>query len=313
MTTGHIPGRRRRSVPRRDDRLACVGLTPRQWEILLLVFAHPLLSRENLGSVLQVHPKSIQPLLAGLRTAGYLMGVDTAVGRRWQVAEAGLRLLARAACCSVQRLVRTPLDPGQPVQQRGLAGLLRHVRHTAGIYGFFAQVYDALADVPGAQVCWWETGAVCEKIFVYQERTYHCRPDALAAVQFGGHQVRFWLEWDRGTMGVRDLERKCATYAAYLSSREWTRGGVPPPALVVVVPEIAQERRFVRVASALLAHLADLRLYTTTASLLATRGILAPIWQHFAFSAPSSSLVAHTTGALSSSALSQRVTLFAQQ
>jgi hypothetical protein len=274
-----VPETRRGLSATGDYRLACVCLVPRQWEILLLCFAHPLLSRDELSALLSMHPKSLQILLAGLQTAGYLTCTETLAGWRWHLAEAGLRLLARAACCHVHRLVRTPVDPGQPLQQRGVAGLLHQARHSAGVYTFFATLKAALATLPDAQLRWWETGALCERVFVYRENTYHFKPDALASVRIGERSVRFWLEWDRGTMGVRDLESKCATYATYLTSRDWARGGAVLPALVCVVPEIAQERRLVSVACALLAHIPALRLYTTTASLMTMRGILAPIWQ----------------------------------
>jgi hypothetical protein len=160
-----------------------------------------------------------------------------------------------------------------------VAGLLHQIRHTAGIYAFFGELVKSLATMTNASLRWWETGAICEHVFTYRENTSHFKPDALAAVQLGVRQVRFWLEWDRGTMGVQELEHKCATYAAYLSSREWARGGVQPPALVYVAPEIAQERRFVRAACALLAHIPGFHLSTTTESLVARYGVQAPIWQ----------------------------------
>ena len=37
--------------------------------------------------------------------------------------------------------------------------------------------------------------------------------EALAEYRVGPQQVRFWLEWDRGTMNVRDLAVKFTSYA----------------------------------------------------------------------------------------------------
>jgi hypothetical protein len=42
---------------------------------------------------------------------------------------------------------------------------------------------------------------------------YNLRLDALAEYRVGQRQVRFWLEWDRGTMNVRDLAVKFTSYA----------------------------------------------------------------------------------------------------
>lgn len=265
----------------RDYCLTSATLSRRHWEILSLLFAHPLLSREDLSVFCGMGEKSVQMILADLAQKGMLTQAVTQIGGRWHLTEAGLRLLARHAACHVSRFVRAPVAADAPLQQRGLAGLLHQMRHTAGVYTFFASLVRQ-----GARLCWWETGGMCEHFFHYRERLYHFQPDAFAAVQTGGRQMRFWLEWDRGTMGVRDLERKCATYAAYLSSREWARGGISPPVLLYVAPEIAQERRFQRCVRALLTHLPGLRLYTTTTSFIATRGVLEAIWQPVALHDP---------------------------
>ena len=63
----------------------------------------------------------------------------------------------------------------------------------------------------------------------------------------GQLHTRFWLEWDRGTMNVRDLAVKFASYASSIASREWAREHSMLPVLVCVAPDIAQERRMQRV------------------------------------------------------------------
>lgn len=258
--------------------LASTPLRQRHWEILLLCFAHPLLARIDLEGLLGMKPKPLQALLGELEQMEYLHACVTSVGVRWHLAESGLRLLACMGICRERRLVRS-VETGQPLQQRGVAGLLHQVQHTAGVYGFLATVARALAPLPDTSLLWWETGGRCERTFVWRDQWYRFKPDAQAAVRQGKHTWRFWLEWDRGTMGVRDLESKCATYAAYLTSREWTDHVLLPPILVCVVKDVSQEQRFVKTAQALLAHLSSLKLYLTTAGLLATQGVLAPIWR----------------------------------
>jgi hypothetical protein len=255
-------------------------LTPRQWELLLLCFAHPLLSDEDLVAFVPLGLKPVRVVLRALAQMDYLTSTATAVGPRWQLAEDGLRLLASASQCSLQRFLHLPVAAAAPVQQRGVKGLLHQIQHTAGVYGFLAALATELERVPGARLRWWETGARCERVFAWKEQTYHFKPDAFAGVQISGKPLlRFWLEYDRGTMFVRDLESKCATYAAFLSSREWALGSATPPLLLVVVPDVAQERRVSRTAQALLTHIASLRLYTTTLGMMVTAGLLAPIWQ----------------------------------
>jgi hypothetical protein len=274
------PRSRRLPSSSRDYRLASLGLTPRHWEMLLLFFAHPFLSQEDLSLLLALSHTSVNLLLADLKRAQYLRGVNTPVGERWQLAEDGLLLLARLALCHVHRLVRFPLEDELFLQQRGTPGLLHQIHHTAGVYGFFAQLSAQLSRLPNAELRWWETGPISERHFRSGEKTYCFRPDALAAMQIGDQQWRFWLEWDRGTMNVHDLQIKFATYAMYLVSREWARSSPYLPALLCITPEIGQERRLAEAARECLVQVpAAFRIYTTTAYLLATQGILAPIWQ----------------------------------
>ena len=162
--------------------------------------------------------------------------------------------------------------------QRGVPWLLQHIQHTAGVYGFFAQLAQAADHQPGHELCWWETGAICERCYRVNDQWFHVRPDALAAYRVGQQHMPLWLEWDRGTMNVRDLAVKFDSYAHYVLSREWAREHVVLPRLVCVVPDIAQERRMMRVAQAKLAHVPGLVLSLTTASLLAEYGPLAAIW-----------------------------------
>ena len=80
----------------------------------------------------------------------------------------------------------------------------------------------------------WETGVVCERRYRVGEQWYNLRPDALAAYRVGSQRVRFWLEWDRGTMNVHDLAVKFTSYEHYIASREWAReadsaGGADQP------------------------------------------------------------------------------------
>ena len=161
---------------------------------------------------------------------------------------------------------------------RGEAWLLQHIQHTAGIYSFFASLARAARREPGQELCWWETGSVCERRYRVGEQWYNLRPDALAAYRTGQQCMRFWLEWDRGTMNVRDLAVKFASYASYIASREWAREGSMLPVLVCVAPEIAQEKRLAHAVRTGLAQANGLVVWTTTEVLLNTYGPLAPIW-----------------------------------
>jgi hypothetical protein len=110
------------------------------------------------------------------------------------------------------------------------------------------------------------------------EQWYNLNPDSLAEYRVGSQQRWFGLEWDRGTMNVRDLAVKFTSYAHYIASREWARERSMLPVIICVAPDIAQERRMQRVALSRLAETSGLVLWTTTEVLLNEHGSIAPIW-----------------------------------
>jgi hypothetical protein len=117
----------------------------------------------------------------------------------------------------------------------------------------------------------WE---VCLRRYRDLDHWHNLRSDAVAEYQAGERRVRFWLEWDRGTMNVRDLVIKFTPYAHYIASREWAREDARLPRLFCVAPDIAQERRMQRVAQTRLAETSGLMLWTTTEVLLKEHGPL---------------------------------------
>ena len=157
----------------------------------------------------------------------------------------------------------------------GEAWHLQHIQHTTE---FTASLPGCLA-ATAIRTCALLVGdwARCERRYRVGEQWYNLRPDALAEYRVGQH-MRFWLEWDRGTMNVRDLAVKFTSYAHHVASREWAREHSMLPVLICVAPDIAQERRMQRVAQARLTSTPGLVVWTTTKVLLNEHGLLAPIW-----------------------------------
>ena len=254
--------------------IALLGLrlTLCQWSILRLLLAHPLLSDEELAAFLSLQRKSVRCSLYELHQLGCLEPIPTEVGKRWHLCERGLRLIAAANHMHIRTIVALSDDGAESktstVVQRGEDWLLQRIGHTAGIYGFFARLALVARQEPGQALCWWETGPVCERRYRVGEQWYNLRPDALAEYRVGQQRTRFWLEWDRGTMNVRDLAVKFTSYAYYIASREWARERSMLPVLVCVAPDIAQERRMQRVAQARLTSPPGLMVWTTTSGAL---------------------------------------------
>jgi hypothetical protein len=259
-------------------------LTPCQWNILRLLLTHPLLADEELASVLGLQRRSVRCSLYELHRLGCLEPISTEVGKRWHLGERGLSMIAAANYMHIRTIAVMTIDvpdTGSGIAvQRGAAWLLQCIGHTAGIYRFFATLAQTARRQSEQELCWWETGVMCERRYQMGEQWYNLRPDALAEYRVGQRHLRFWLEWDCGTMNARDLAIKFSSYAHYLASREWARECTVLPMLVCVVPDIAQERRMQRVAQARLALTPGvvLLMWTTTQALLHEQGPQAPIW-----------------------------------
>ena len=64
------------------------------------------------------------------------------------------------------------------------------------------------SDVVGSLL---ETGTTYVRPYRVDEQWYNFKPDELADYRVGRHHVGFWLEWDCGTVNVRDLVPCSAT------------------------------------------------------------------------------------------------------
>lgn len=275
----------------RDDRvtskLLATALSHRQWEVLDLLFEHPLLSAEEIAAALEVEADSAERYLSPLRRSGCV--AETFIPShftRFRLSECGLHLVADAHHLPL-RSVAVPARGHEGAElQRGVAALLVHIDHTADAYGFFAALLCAAQAERAAgrehRLIWWVTGLACARRYRHQNRWHNLRPDGAGEYRIGGRRVRFWLEWDRGTMGPRDLEAKFAAYACYVESREWPPDdGSRPPLLLVVTLDGGQEGRIVRAIDSTPAGESALTIRTTLLPLLAAYGPLAAIWHEW--------------------------------
>ena len=255
----------------------------RHLDLLQLLFNYPLLHLREMASLLEREVSSIERYLRVLQRSGCMVSIVTDGGQRWRLCKRGLRLIAATQHISIQSITtQQESDGGLYLVQRGVDVLVRHLEHTAGIYGFFASLSQAAIEerLQGGEhrLLWWETGAACERRYRDHDRWHNLRPDALAVYQAGEQRVRFWLEWDRGTMSSRNLAAKCRTYAQYVASREWFKQETALPLLLVVTPDPGQERRLGRVATATLTDGCGLIIRTTTLTRLQEQGFLGPVW-----------------------------------
>ncbi len=278
---------RRRGEGYQDERegiaLLSLRLSSRHLALLDVLHTHPLLHISEMAALLDLQASSVERYLRELYTVGCIDPLATCVGQRWRLHERGLRLVAARYHLSIQSIAASDDEHNEAsLVQRGQEVLLRHLEHTTGVYGYFASLSQAARQQRMQQrehrLLWWETGAFCERRYQDHDHWHNLRPDAMGEYQVGEQRVRFWLEWDRATMGTRDLLAKFRTYAQYVTSREWFRGRAVLPLLLVVAPDQGQEMRIARVVTAVLANTPGLVIRTTTITRLKDRGPLAEIW-----------------------------------
>lgn len=266
--------------------LLSLRLRCRLLEVLTCCLDHPLLMSGEMAALLTLEDASVERYLRELRHMGCIEREETLVGERWRLSERGLRLVAAAHHFPVSRIAiaSTPVSQTQETAptlvQLGLDEVRGHIQHTAGIYGFFAALAQAAQErrEHGHRLLWWETGSICERRYRDHDAWYNLRPDGAGEYQAGAQRIRFWLEWDRGTMVLRDLASKFDTYARYVAYRSWVKEHAVLPLLLTVAADLGQERRIRCVAQQQLSLTPGLLMRMTTASLLAGYGPLAPIW-----------------------------------
>jgi DNA-binding MarR family transcriptional regulator len=298
---------RGRNAPSSQCQTALPG--PRHGRLLVLLAKHPLLSLSELAALLDLKASSTERYLRELRRIGYVQASAvhesrstwdkeqrwwlTANGVSYAAATAGTATLRRAARRTARNRQHEEEDgssSGVTYHGRTSPGMgepsLRHAEHLWGIYGFLAALHQA-ALAHQASVCWWEMGEACERSYPWHRAQRNLRPDAEFELVYTGEggsgvrHLRYWLEYDRGTMRRHDLEAKMGAYADYLRAREWVKDGfgrAALPRLLFVVPDSEQERR---VAEACVARLGAyrLRVLVTTTGRVEAASPYAPIWR----------------------------------
>lgn len=287
-----------RVVTKGDDvALLSLCLTTRQQAILTQLFVTPYLTISQLAVLMDVQADSMSRYLRTLRQWGLIVYWVDGAGTNVDDGEPQLSL-TRFGRHLTAHLAGISLHSREALgTRRGPGG---KAAHRKGVYDFFASLITAARSASTTAVphrlLWWETGALCELRYHDHERWHNLRPDGAGVYRIGTRRIRFWLEYDTGTMSYRDLVPKFKSYAAYLATGHWRETSDRTlPLLLVVAPDRSQRDRLMRVASnAFLAHapsqtgtvgrtaengtIPQLRAYVTLAELFFEVGPLAAIW-----------------------------------
>lgn len=248
---------------------------------------HPLLSADDLSVVLRVSSQLVRRLLSDLvvselvnSTDERLKGEAVAV-QRYFLTHVGLKLLAARDGVPPRRYLRHGIIASPSESKKGggrLDTLLRQLDHTVGANCFFVRLIADGGNGRPRLVRWLSPSEAVLK-FTHGEITHWLRPDGAGDIHWKGKVHRFYLEWDRGTIGWPEMTEKLRGYVAYLAAMTDKNGNMPQ--LLIVTTSPARENVMWRIVDD---AFNDLRLpsrdiFTTIDSLLSGLGTLASIWR----------------------------------
>jgi hypothetical protein len=260
-------------------------------EVFALIARHPLLTRQQLASLLHTSILRISRLAAGLIERGWLRPVTSdnlpqGIGAytRAQVPRLGLVELTAAGRQEAARRLLVPAGlarrrHGVIVSDASRRRVLRHLQHTLGANAFFVHLAAAATQVTSLggdeALVEWRSAAACA--------CGRFRPDGYGCYRRGGWRFGFFLEYDRGTERSSHYAAKLATYYRYRDSGAYRRDYEGFPTLLVVTTSDAAESRFTHQAYLAQQHYGGMPLViflTTISRIEACKdGILGAIWR----------------------------------
>ena len=260
-------------------------------EVFALLARHPLLTRQQLASLLGTSTRRIGRLVAELVARGWLRplasdGLQPAKHRPTgaQVQHAGLVELTGPGRREAARRLLVPA--GLAGRRHGVlrsdssrGRFLRQLHHTLGANAFFVDLTAAAARLSrrGADeaLVEWRSAAACAR--------GRFRPDGYGCYRRGPWRFGFFLEYDRGTERSSQYATKLATYYRYRDTGSYQRDYQTFPTVLVVTTSERAEARFAH--QAYLAQQryggAPLPVFLTTIDRIRANpeGVLGSIWR----------------------------------
>jgi DNA-binding MarR family transcriptional regulator len=255
-----------------------------------LVARHPLLTRPQLATILDISRARVGQLIRQLELAGWVRSIPPGDARPevlgWGLMQRSRPVLVELTPAGRREAARRLLLPaGVAEQHHGLLGkagslrpFVRHLDHTLGANAVFVALVLAarrLTERGGDDaLVEWRSAAACAR--------GRFRPDGYGCYRRGPWRFGFFLEYDRGTERAGQYAAKLATYYRYRASVASRRDYESFPTLLVVTTSEAAEARFSHQAY-LAQHRAGgvpLTVFLTTTARLQAHpdGALGPIW-----------------------------------
>jgi hypothetical protein len=232
--------------PNDDDRRSAGQLD----EVFALIARHPLLTREQLASLLQTSTGRIARLEAELMDRGWLRPVttdDPSFRTQPPTRDLARRLgLVELTAAGRQEAARRLLVPAAVARRRhgvivsdaSRRRFLRHLHHTLGANAFFVDLAAAARQMTNRggdePLIEWRSATACAHGRFRPDGCYRRGPKLFGLI----------LEYDRGTERLSQYAAKLATYYRYRDSGAYKRDYQSFPTLLVVTTLASAEARF---------------------------------------------------------------------
>jgi hypothetical protein len=223
-------------------------LTPRDKAMILAVYVHGRLSREQLRRLFfrlaDGRLASVQATAARLRRlaeTGYLSRVPAPTLKGsgqylYSLGPLGSRLLA-----AEYKIITTPHS------RRSLTASFLALNHTLEVVDFFIALKEQLESAGGTITTWLGERQALHR-FHHQGRRRMIAPDAYCLWSLAGREGSFFLEWERGHQALEAIAAKLDGYDAYYARRAYLEhlGEVGlTPRLLFVVPDGRRSQQLV--------------------------------------------------------------------
>ena len=270
-------------------RLLALALPPRALYALQAVGQHPLLRTPQLAEVCDYPPARMRATLAWL-AAHRLAEPNECEGERagrYVLTRRGLRLLAAQVDLPVAayREAYGVLEDTDEGTQRGLDFAAANLAHTTALQDVFF-VFLRTARARGGSLSWhWEWA--CTRTFEWEGERCLLRPDADVIYEECGHRLHLFVELDRSTRSLADIEDQLRRYHRYAQATadmgmHQESGKALVTVAYVTTKSDKRARNIIATANDLSAteghHAIRIRVLTTSLKRLMRRGPLERIW-----------------------------------
>ena len=274
------------------------ALTPRDREMLRLLYDWPLIRWDRLARMMNIGPPTLKSQRSNVTKLGLLhlvrMGKTRsnrmANGTRLVLSDAGRNWLARADRRRISELAHhwrvAPDEAGHPqpaVEKHLLEGskvrtLARELRHTDGVHEFTTMLSEEAHASSSFELVEALPPHRWERYFKSNEgkRTF-IRPDATYSLDYRGRRVHYFLEYEhRANIPVR-MHQKIDSYERYYTPGETRHDfdGVRPTCLVVFATS-DQAARFARLLASRRSR--ERPILVSSMDVLETEGIFGGSW-----------------------------------